>query len=150
MSPNRVVWNGLAEYKAELKQLPTELTGEAAKVIEGEVKGAYVAISGVYGRHRHTGTLQKRLKIAPLKIKGNETTGLELKSGSPLAWLFDNGSQARHWASGKSTGRMWGRTPPTHIFAKTVGIAKRDIVRLLKAMVLRRGATSVTGEGDAG
>jgi len=142
-----VVWTGLAEYRAELQALPTACTGEAAKVIEGEVNGAYVAVAQVYGAHRHTGTLRKRLQIVPLKVSGNLTTGRELKSGSPIAWLFDNGSQARHWASGKNTGTMWGKTPPTHIFARSVGRARRNVTNLLKAMVLRRGATTVTGDG---
>lgn len=143
---NSVVWNGLDEYRAQLKQLPEACTKEAANVVEAGVNSAYVTISGVYGAHRHTGTLQKRLKIEPLKQKRQLTTGLVLKSGSPIAWLFDNGSQARHHASGKSTGTMWGKTPPTHIFVKTIIAARRKITDALKAMVLRNGATSVSGE----
>jgi hypothetical protein len=143
---NRVVWSGLKEYYAELKQLPDACTGETEKLIEGEVNGAYTTVSQVYGAHRHTGTLQKRLTIAPLKRKGQFIAGRELRSGSPIAWLFDNGSQARHWASGKSTGTMWGKTPPTHIFAKTVAKARRALTLQYKAMLLRRGAKTVTGE----
>jgi hypothetical protein len=44
------------------------------------------------------------------------------------AWLYDNGSQARHYTtkSGAThdTGAMWGKTPPTHVFVRTV-IRKR-------------------------
>jgi len=85
-----------------------------------------------------------------LKVAGQFTTGLVLKSGSPLAWLFDNGSQARHYVTkgGKDhkTGAMWGKTPPTHIFTRTVAKGKRAVVDRIKTMMLRRGATSVAGE----
>jgi hypothetical protein len=39
---------------------------------------------------------------------------------------------------------MWGKTPPTHIFARTVGFGKRKITNELKAMLLRHGASRVT------
>lgn len=146
MSQTKVTWTGLTEYRNEVRQLPEACTGEAAKVVEGEVNGAYVEIAQVYGQHRHTGKLLKRLKITPITNKGALTTGRKLTSGSPIAWLFDNGSQARHWVSGKSTGKMWGRTPPTHIFTRTEGRTRARIVNLLKAMVLRRGATTVAGD----
>lgn len=140
MAKGHVVWDGLKEYLAELKQLPAESEREAGKLIEGGVNAAFVTIKQVYVAHRHTGALAKRLTIAP--IKG----GLQLKNTSPIAWLFDNGSQARHWASGKSTGRMWGKTPPTHIFARTVGQERRRLTNQFKDMLLRRGAATVTGE----
>jgi hypothetical protein len=134
------VWHGLKEYMDELRKLPDECKGEAAKLIEGSVNSAYVTVARVYDAHRHTGNLRRRLTISPMK------GGLVLRSGSPIAWLFDNGSQARHWASGKSTGAMWGKTPPTHIFAKTVAQERRKLTEQYKAMLLRRGAASVTGE----
>jgi hypothetical protein len=142
-------WDGLKEYRDQLAKLPEDCRGEAAKTIEGVVNGAYVTIARVYGEHQLTGTLRRRLVIAPLKVAGQMTTGLVLRSGSPLAWLFDNGSQARHYTEESgvphSTGKMWGKTPPTHIFARTVGFGKRKITDQLKAMLLRHGATRVTG-----
>jgi len=145
-----VVWDGMAEYREALRTLPEACAVEAHHIIEGEVNAAYVMISAVYGAHRKTGTLQKRLTISALKVAGQFTTGLVLKSGSPLAWLFDNGSQARHYVTkgGKDhkTGAMWGKTPPTHIFTRTVAKGKRAVVDRIKTMMLRRGATSVAGE----
>lgn len=133
-----MVWHGLEEFRAQLRQVPTACTNEAARIVEGGVNSAYVTISAVYGRHRYTGTLQDRLTIQPLRQKGELTTGLVLKSGSPLAWIFDNGTQARHWKSGKSTGAMWGKTPPTHIFLKTIIKTRREITDKLHGMVHRK------------
>lgn len=135
-----MVWHGLDEFRAQLRQVPATCRNEAARIVEGGVNSAFVQISTVYGRHRYTGTLQNRLTIAPLRVRGEFTTGLVLKSGSPLAWLFDNGSQARHWKTGskKSTGKMWGRTPPTHIFLKTVIKTRREITDRVHGMVHRQ------------
>ena len=137
---SQFVWSGMREYLAELKALPAEAQGEAAKAIEGEVNAAYVTVKRVYLDHEVTGTLARRLTVAPM------AGGVVLRSASPIAWLFDNGSKARHWASGKNTGTMWGRTPPTHVFASAVGKGRRTLTRRFREMLLRRGAVSVTGE----
>jgi len=144
MSKAFVVWDGLAEYKEELRQLPAACLGEGRHAVEGGVNGAYVAISTVYGAHRVTGTLQKRLKITPLKVSGQYSTGLVLTSGSPIAVLFDRGSQARHYVTVNGVDHVTGRMPPNPIFTSSVAKAKREIVAKLKEIVLRRGAVSVT------
>jgi len=146
MSKTFVVWNGLNEYREELRNLPKDCTGEALHVVEGGVNSAYQTISAVYGAHHFTGTLQKRLRISPMKVRGEFVTGLMLTSGSPLAWIFDNGTQARHYVTEHGVTHATGRMPPTHIFSSTVGKTKRKIVQQLKDMVLRRGASTVSGE----
>ena len=140
----QMVWNGMAEYKEELRQLPAECTGEAAKVVEAGATGAYQTIRAVYAAHHFTGTLEKQLRISPLKINGQFVTGLVLTSGSPLAWLFEHGSQARHYDTANGVKHLTGKMPPTPIFNSTVGKTKRAIVQQLKDIVLRRGATAVT------
>lgn len=145
-----VTWDGLAEYQEQLRQLPEACLGEAVKLIEGETNAAYVRIATVYAQHRFTGTLLRLLKLVPISSGGRLTGGRTLRSGSPLAWLFDNGSQARHWKSGKSTGEMWGTTsnPPTHTFSGTVGRARRRLATQFHDLLLRHGATRVIS--DAG
>jgi hypothetical protein len=134
-----VVWDGLKEYGAALEALPETCTTEASHIIEGAANAAYVAISTVYGSHTFTGTLQKRLRLAPLNAK-KYVTGFKLTSGSPLAWLFDNGTQARHTKFGVNRGRM----PPTHAFSGAVGKEKRRAAQQLRDMLERQGASSVT------
>lgn len=140
-----VTWTGMAEYREQLRQLPEACVGEAAKVIEGETNAAYRTVAAGYVGHQVSGGLLKRLRLSPLRSGGALTTGVKLTSGSPIAWLFDNGSRARHWVSGKSTGQMWGHTPPTHIFSRTVGRTRRSIIKQLKEAMARRGAT-VSGD----
>lgn len=146
---SQFVWHGMREYLAELQKLPAEARAEAAKAIEGEVNAAYVTVKRVYLDHKFTGTLARRLTISPM------AGGVVLRSGSPIAWLFDNGSKARHYTGTDKRGRvfsnadrgaMWGHTPPTHVFASAVAKGRRTLTRKFKEMLLRRGAVSVTGE----
>ena len=152
MAQSTMRWDGLAAFREELRQLPEACRGEAAKVVEGEVNAAYVTVKRVYEAHRHTGTLSKRLAIAPLKVQGQMTTGLILKSGSPLAWLFDNGSQVRHYTGTDKRGHvnvnaLRGKMPGYHIFGRTAAFTRRKIRALLIEMVRRHGAVKVTDDG---
>jgi hypothetical protein len=140
-------WDGLKEFREELRQLPEACRGEAAKVVEGEVNAAYVTVKRVYEAHRFTGFLSSKLAIQPLKVSGQLTTGLILKSGSPLAWLFDNGTQARHYITVNGVTHLTGRMPGFHVFGRTVAFTRRKIRSLLIEMVRRHGATKVTDGG---
>jgi len=134
-------WRGLKELQAELRALPAECQGKAGKIVEGHVNAAYVTIKRVYEQHRFTGTLSNRLTISTVKL------GLVLRSGSPLAWLFDHGSMTRQYVTEGGKTHLTGRMPARHIFGRTVGFAKRRIREALKDMLLRRGATKVIDGG---
>lgn len=133
-------WDGLEEYREELKQLSDVCKAEAGALIEENVNGAYVTISQFYGAHRVTGTLQKGLRIKTLK------GGLELRSDSPLAGIFDNGTQARHYFEISGVKHLTGRMPATHIFSRTVERARQKLAQQYKEMLLRHGAASVTDD----
>jgi len=139
-------WRGLKELQEELRRLPEDCHMEAAKVVEAHVNAAYVTIARVYGRHVFTGTLLRRLTLSPLRVSGGMITGVVLRSGSPLASLFDRGTQVRHYITVNGKKHLTGRMPATHIFSRTVGFTKRRILEDLKNMLIRRGAVKVTGE----
>lgn len=139
-----VQWTNLDEFKDALRQLPADLTAEAAHIMEDHANGAAVAVRQSYSAHIVTGRLLKGVFVTPF-WKGKYTPGLIVKSVAKHAWLFDNGSQARHWASGKSTGTMWGKTPPTHVFGRTVMRFRRRMYDQLKDLLVRHGLL-VSGE----
>lgn len=133
---NRLTFDGLAELRRELKNLPQEMTGEARHEVEAaangaasEIKRGYPAISG----RLRDGVIVTHLDPGPFGA------GAEVKNTAPHAWLYDNGSQARHWISGKSTGRMWGHTRPTHHFVRNAIKARKRMYERLKAMIARKG-----------
>jgi hypothetical protein len=144
MNDTRFVFTGVEEFKAQLRALPAELTGEASHIVEAAANGAGVTLRTVYGQHRHTGNLQDHV-VVEKKSTGPFGVSYRVASTSPIAWLFDNGSQARHWASGKSTGAMWGKTPPTHVFVRTLIAARRRMYDGLRGLMTRAGL-QVTGE----
>jgi hypothetical protein len=146
----KFVFNGLEELKAQLRALPEELTVEASHIVEGEANAAAVAIKAVYGQHRVTGHLQDGVYVSHFD-KGRFGAGAVVHSSGRHAWWFDNGTQARHWVRGsaKSTGTMWGKTPPTHVFVKTM-IAHRRAMYTQLADLLERHGLRVTGSLDLG
>jgi hypothetical protein len=141
-------WSGLDELKAQLRNLPTELTTEASRIVDATANAAAVEVRTAYGRHHVTGDLQSGVVVTHTQ-GGKWSAGAILKSSSPHAWLFDNGSQARHYFSknGKEhkTGKMWGRIPPTHVFVRTAVNARRVMYGKFKDMLVRNGLI-VTGE----
>ena len=140
----RITWDGLDELKAALRRLPDDLRGEADRIAEDAANGATTAIKTIYGQHRVTGHLQNST-VVEQEQTGPFGVAYRVRVSDPIAWLFDNGSQARHWAGGKSTGRMWGKTPPTHAFVKTMIRFRRVMYPKMKTMLVRHGL-SVTGE----
>ena len=145
MSANRFVFEGLAELRAELRNLPAALAGEASAIVVHAAEGAANTIRAEYGRHRVTGHLMDRVTVTQPDA-GSYGVAMVVKVTDPIAWLFDNGSQARHWAGGKSTGIMWGKTPPTHVFVKTMIAARRRMYEELAALLERHG---LVVSGDA-
>ena len=139
-----VQWSGLDELKAALRALPSELRAEAHHVAEASANTATRIVKEVYGRHVVTGHLRDHTDVEELST-GPFGVAWRVKVKSPIAWLFDNGSQARHWASGKSTGAMFSKSPPTHIFARTMAQQRRVMYSKLKATLVRHGL-SVTGD----
>lgn len=148
MASNRFIFDGLEELKAELLAMPTDLAGDATDIVMDTASDAKAQVAAVYAQHRVTGTLSNRLKMNVLSI-GPYGAAAEVRSTAPHAWLFDNGSQARHYITvrGKkhSTGKMWGKTPPTHVFARTMAVARRRMYQRLRDMLERRGFL-VTGQ----
>lgn len=138
MSANRIVWDGLAELRAELRKLPSDLTGEAVHPIEAAANSAAATVKSVYGQHAVSGHLRDSV-VVESRASSHFGVTLVVLSKDPIAWIFDNGSQARHWVSGKSTGTMWGRTPPTHTFVSTMIRERKRMYEQLKDLLRRHG-----------
>lgn len=133
MSNNRFRWDGLEELKAALRQLPEELTGEGSHIVEGAANGAAVDVRSGYAGHRRSGNLQDGVTVEH-GVSGFGTSAV-VKSNARHAWLFENGSQARHTAIGANRGSM----PPAHVFVPAVMRKRRAMYDELKAMLTRHG-----------
>jgi len=143
---NRVIWDGLDELKAALQALPETCAGEAAKLIEGTANAAYVAIKGAYPSR--SGKLRAGLKLLPITRRGL-IVGQKIVNTSKYAAGYDHGTQARHYVSAGGathrTGIMGSKTPPTHVFGKTIQVKRRQLTASLVDLLKRQGAT-VSGD----
>ncbi len=137
-----VRWTGLDELRAALRQLPEELEGEGDIIVEEAANYAAAGITQEYERHKRSGNLIRGLRVTH-NTKPRFGAVAVLKSTSQHAWLFDNGSQARHYVTkrGKrhNTGEMWGRTPPTHTLVRNAIKARRRMNGQLRQLVERHG-----------
>lgn len=142
MAKSLVVWDGLAELRAEILALPEACTGEAALKIEGAANGAKVDIAGAYPWR--TGDTRKKTVVVPIARKGF-IVGAVVKNTSKLASVIENGSQARHYFTVNGVNHLTGKMPALHVFVPRILKARRRLVQELKDMVARHGAV-VTGE----
>lgn len=141
-------FDGLDELRAQLRKLPSDLAEEASSIVLDAGNETVDVVGAVYGAHDKTGNLSRGLTVRA-SAAGPYGTGALVKSAAKHAWLFDNGSQARHYVTkgGKThpTGAMWGRRAPTHIFARTAARKRREMYVKLKALLVSHGMT-VTGD----
>jgi hypothetical protein len=145
MSANRFQFTGLDELREALRHLPAALAAAAAEVVLSEARAAEADVRQVYEAHVDRGTLASRLYLSTSSSAFG--AGALIKNTAKHAWIFENGTQARHWASGKSTGTMWGKTaqPPTHVFVRAMQTHRRRMYEQLRAILERQGV-QVTGE----
>ena len=144
-------WVGLDEFKAALRQLPQHLADEARSIVTDRALTAGVDIEGVYRQHDVTGNLSSHVKVESAVNTGNFGVNAKVKSTARHAWWFDNGTQARHYTTkachDHRTGKMWGRSAPTHAFVRTMIRQRRLMQEDLIGLVQREGFTV---SGNAG
>lgn len=133
-SANRLYFPGLEELKAELRRLPEDLTGEAGHIVEGAANGAVVDIKQGYQAHSRSGNLVDHVFVSRFE-GGKFSVGYIVKNTAPHAWIFENGTQARHTELGEFRGAM----PPGRVFIPAAIRARRKMYDALKAMIARHG-----------
>jgi hypothetical protein len=127
-----VTWSGMDDLMTALRTLPERLAGEAQGIVKGAADDAQTAIAAGYPSR--TGDLKRRLRLVT-KATGPYGVGYQVRNTSPIAWIFESGSQARHTRLGANRGAM----PPGHVFIPAVVRARTQMYRALKAMLEREG-----------
>jgi hypothetical protein len=146
---NTLVLTGIDELREALRSLPAELAGAAATAVTTAAQGAESDARDVYEAHRHSGNLVARLSRTT--SSSSFGAGAVVKNTAKHAWIFENGSEARHYttASGAThgTGAMWGQTaqPPTHVFVRAMQARRKTMYDELRALLEQQGL-QVTGE----
>lgn len=140
-----VEWNGIEEFQEWLQKLPVDAAREANNIVEEEANYAAFQIRGLYAAHVYTGTLQRGVKVAKT-VTREGVVSYTVKSTSPLAFIFEFGTKARHYVTVHGVTKLLGAMPPAHIFI-TVIIGRRRLMYLrLKDMLVRFGFLKVFGD----
>lgn len=120
---NRFTIDGLDAMREQLRQLPRAMTAEAAGILEQNAQGAAGEIRGIYDEHIAGGTLASRVTVSK-GSSGQFGATRVVRSADPIAYVFDYGSEERHYTSkagtSHGTGKMWGKSRPLFAFIRTM------------------------------
>jgi hypothetical protein len=133
-------FDGLHEYIALLRQMPAEATAEAETLIHGRAADAVNAMAAGYAAHRRSGNLADGLSLK-VEHSGRYGVAVVVRNRSKHAWMFENGTDARHTAIGANRGSM----PPGHVFIPEMERARRDVRGLLTELLESYGMTVTDG-----
>lgn len=147
MSSNRLVFSGIAELKAQLRALPEDLANEASIIVQEHAQTAAAAVRAVYASHRDSGDLAEGV-VVEINAFGRFGVGVVVRSKAKHAWLFDHGSQARHYVTRRGVTHLTGRMPARPTFIPTMMRFRRAMYGALADMLGRHGLV-VTGTAEA-
>lgn len=131
MSHNRIKFDGLAELKAALRSLPNDLRDESAEIVYANADAARNEIISAYPSR--TGNLKNHVYVT--KVPGQFGSRAIVKNTAKHAWLFENGTQARHTDIGANRGTM----PAGHVFVPIVIRRRRIMYEILKDLLVKHG-----------
>jgi hypothetical protein len=140
----RFTWNGLDELKVALQTLPADLTTAAQNIVFDSAKEAANAIILAYP-HK-TGNLSSHVTVS--RAGGAFSTSAKVKNTAKHAWLYDNGSSARHYYTKGGVSHATGAMPATHLFVSRIVQQRRVMYERLKALLVSHGLL-VSGDAAA-
>jgi hypothetical protein len=132
VSNNRLKFDGLQEFKKSLRDLPYALHGEAENEVDAEANQAALEIRSAY--KRRSGALMEGVYVERVE-RSRFFAGRRVVSKSPLAMIYENGSQVRHTELGYNRGRM----PPAHVFIPAMIRHRKEMYDRLRDVMRRHG-----------
>lgn len=132
MSNNRLKFDGLQEFKKSLRALPVELHAEAENEVDAEANQAALEIRQAY--KMRSGKLVEGVIVERVE-RSRFFAGRRVVSKSPLAMIYENGTQVRHTDLGYNRGRM----PPAHVFIPAMIRHRREMYDRLRDLMRRHG-----------
>jgi len=129
-----MVFDGLAELRRQLRNLPPDLTAEAQRITEDAANRAAARIRASYPRR--SGALVGGVTVTHFE-GGKFFAGAILKNRSPHAAIFEVGTQTRKTDLGANRGSM----PPGNVFVPIAIQERRQMYEDLKDLVDSNGFT---------
>lgn len=132
-------WEGLEELKAALRQLPAELTGQAAKIVEAAANRAEADARLNYPVGK-TGNLRDGMGQIERDDSANFGYRITVINKAPHAWIYEYGTQARHRGL-----KTWRPMPVGNVFVPAMERNRRWMYDQFRAL-LREQGLGVTGD----
>lgn len=132
----RVKWEGLTELRAELRRLPAALAEEARLIVHSAAEAAGDRIRHDYPRK--AGNLADHVTVEQVG-SGPFGAGYIVKSTAKHAFIFEHGTQARHYLTVNGVKHLTGKMPPAHVFVRNATRSRREMYELLKEMLIEHG-----------
>jgi hypothetical protein len=129
---------GLEQLIVEMRNLPKDLAREASGIVVESAEDAGAEVRDKYPNK--TGDLKSKVRVTRV-AKGQFGAGAQVQNTSPLAFIFENGSEVRRTKEGWFRGRM----PPGRVFIPTMRKHRRRMYERLKALLESKGL-QVTGD----
>ena len=133
-----LVWSGLSELKADLRNLPHELAGEANHIVQAAANRAEADARAAYPVR--TGNLRDGMQ-QQVTDESEFGVSIRVKNTAHHAWIFEYGTQARHHGL-----KTWGPMPAGNVFVPAMEKNRRWMYDELTLMLLRHG---LGVQGDA-
>jgi Bacteriophage HK97-gp10, putative tail-component len=132
----KLEWDGLKELKQVLRSLPDDLAKEAGRYVQFHAQAAAGAVRRGYPRV--TGNLQDGVVVEQTD-GGRYGAKAIVKSKAPHAYIYEFGTEARHYYTSTGTKKSVGRMPAGHVFIPRVQEQRRRLMDDLSEMVIRAG-----------
>ena len=146
----RIYFDGLEALKAAFLALPAEQKGEATGIVMNAAQQAKAEIAAAYplgpeGRRTKPGNLRRGVKVTVKEI-GPYGVAAQVRSTAPHAWLYEHGTQARHYITKNGVRHETGAMPPTPVLIPTMVRSRKAMyVRLADTVIKAHGLTVVWG-----
>jgi hypothetical protein len=134
---------GLAELKEALRNLPTELKGEATAIVMDAAQAAKDDIVSQYPEQ--SGALRKGVRVQVEAI-GPHGVAAKVRSTAFHGWLYEHGTEARHYYSKRGVRHATGRMPGKPVFIPTLIRHRRAMYAKVAAIIQAHGLTVKTDE----
>ncbi len=139
-----LVFDGLAQLQKDLLNLPTDLQAEAGHIVEAHANAAAARIKSTYSDHWITGELTKKVAV-DFDLTTGVAASAVITNTSRLAYIFENGTEARHYVTVNGKQHLTGKMPGFHAFIPVVMQERRNMYADLADLVRSHGL-AVTGD----
>lgn len=136
-------WDGLDAFEADLEHMPEGLATDAQPITESAANSAAAEAKANYPFR--SGNLRNHVFVSRYD-KGKLSNGYIVKNTAKLAWIFEKGTEARHYFT-KQRGviHATGKMPPGRVFVPAMQKWRRKMNVQLKGLLEKYGLV-VSGE----